>query len=103
MGVLKEDMAEVGVTEEDAKIGETGDGKSAVAIPDGKMAKERRRRYLKYVRNALGRRAVESSDNVVELCQFYAYVLYRELCFSLSKPYSWLLGPNKPVASERPK
>ena len=46
MDVLKEDMAEVEVTEAIAwrrriqKLGTTGEGKSAVAIPDGKKPKE---------------------------------------------------------------
>ena len=43
MDVVKEDMAEVEVTEEDT----TGEGKSAVATPDGKSRKKKKLRcYL---------------------------------------------------------
>ena len=40
MDVVKEDMAEVEVTEEDTVDRPTGEGKSAVATPDGKKPKE---------------------------------------------------------------
>ena len=43
MDVVKEDMAEVEVTEEDTEdIGITGDEKSAVATPDGKSRKKKK-------------------------------------------------------------
>ena len=44
--VVKEDTAEVEVTEEDTvdTIATTGEGKSAVATPDGKTKRRRRRR-----------------------------------------------------------
>ena len=44
MDVVKEDMADVEVTEDDT--GTTGDGKSAVATPDGKKAERRRRKKM---------------------------------------------------------
>ena len=43
MDVMKEDMADVEVTEEDTEAGTTGDGKSAVATPDGKSRNERKK------------------------------------------------------------
>ena len=44
MDVVKEDMAEVEVTDEDTDdIGITGDGKSAVATPDGKSRKKKKK------------------------------------------------------------
>ena len=47
MDVVKEDMAEVEVTEEDIQlIGETGERKSAVATPDGKSRKKKKKGYL---------------------------------------------------------
>ena len=46
MDVVKEDMDEVEVTEEDKKIGATGDGKSAVATPDGKSRKKKKKQFV---------------------------------------------------------
>ena len=40
MNVVKEDIAEVEVTERIQKMGPTGDGKSAVATLDGKRQKK---------------------------------------------------------------
>ena len=42
MDVVKEDMAEVEVTEEDTVDETTGEGKSAVATPDGKSRKKKK-------------------------------------------------------------
>ena len=49
MDVVKEDMAEVEVTEEDTVqlIGETGERKSAVATPDGKSRKKKKKFSLR--------------------------------------------------------
>ena len=45
--MVKEDMAEFEVTEEDTgDIGITGDGKSAVATPDGKSRKKKKKKML---------------------------------------------------------
>ena len=44
MDVVKEDMAEVEVTEEDTV--ETGERKSAVATPDGKSRKKKKKNCL---------------------------------------------------------
>ena len=46
MDVVKEDMAEVEVTEEDTvdMIETTGEGKSAVATPDGKSRKKKKKK-----------------------------------------------------------
>ena len=43
MDVVKEHMADVEVTEEDTLIKTTGEGKSAVATPDGKSRKNKKK------------------------------------------------------------
>ena len=68
--MVKEDMAEVEVTEE---IGTTGDGKSAVATPDGKKA-ERRRRIVHVNCNQL---QVLGCHHIVCLCR-----IETNICFS---------------------
>ena len=51
MDVVKEDMAEVEVTEEDTGlIGETGERKSAVATPDGKSRKKKKKKCTLHMR-----------------------------------------------------
>ena len=47
MDVVKEDMAEVEVTEEVQLIETTGEGKSAVATPDGKSRKKKKKNHHK--------------------------------------------------------
>ena len=42
MDVVKEDMAEVEATEEDTEVETAGEGKSAVATPDGKSRKKKK-------------------------------------------------------------
>ena len=42
MDVMKEDMADFEVTEEDTEAGTTGDGKSAVATPGGKSRQKKK-------------------------------------------------------------
>ena len=44
MDVVKEDMAEVEMTEEDTEVETTGEGKSAVATPDGKSRKQKKKK-----------------------------------------------------------
>ena len=44
MDVVKEDMAEVEVTEKDTELVATGEGKSSVATPDGKSRKKKKKK-----------------------------------------------------------
>ena len=53
MDVVKDDMAEVEVTEEDTEyINYTGDGKSAVATPDWKSRKKKNNKFIRKLRPA---------------------------------------------------
>ena len=54
MGVVKEDMADVEVTQRIQKIGTTGDGKSAVAIPGVKSRKKKKKKKEDHLSMIIG-------------------------------------------------